>query len=100
VGFFVSDIAPWLSHQIIIAFFSFMYLKSFMNFVIHIASLVDYVLAMYLALVIGKTIMGYRFLLQENGSTSHHEYKPHGGSPIFKVTSPICIAIFNHFLGW
>ncbi len=42
VGFFVNDIAPWLSHRITITFFSFMYLNSFMSFIIHMASLVKH----------------------------------------------------------
>jgi carbon starvation protein CstA len=62
VGFFVNDIAPWLSHRITIAFFSFMYPNSFMSFVIHMASLV---LAMYSASVVDKAIVGCRLLLQE-----------------------------------
>ncbi len=62
-GFFVNDIAPWLSHQITIAFFSFMYPNSFMSFVIHMVSLVPCVLAMYSASVVNKTIMGCRLLL-------------------------------------
>ncbi len=65
VGFFVNDIAPWLSHQITIAFFSFMYPISLMNFVIHMASLVACVLAMYSALVINKAIVGCCLLLQK-----------------------------------
>ncbi len=65
MGFLVNDITPWLSHQITIAFFSFMYLNSFMSFTIHMASLVACVLAMYLASVVDKVIMGYRLLLQE-----------------------------------
>ncbi len=65
VGFFVNDIAPWLSHRITIAFFSFMYLDSFMSFVIHIASLVACVLAMYSASVVDKAIVGCRLLLHE-----------------------------------
>ncbi len=65
VGFFVNDIAPWLSHRIAIAFFSFIYHNSFMSFVIHMASLIAYVLAMYSALVVDKTILGCRLLLQE-----------------------------------
>jgi hypothetical protein len=58
VGFFVNDIAPWLSHQINIVFFYFIYFNSFMSFVIHMASLVVCVLAMYSALVIDKMIVG------------------------------------------
>jgi hypothetical protein len=65
VGFFVNDIAPWLSHRITIAFFYFMYPNSFMSFVIHIASLVACVLAMYSALVVDRAIVGCRLLLQE-----------------------------------
>jgi hypothetical protein len=34
VGFFINDIAPWLSHQITITFFSSMYPKSIINFVV------------------------------------------------------------------
>ncbi len=65
VGFFVNDIAPWLSHQISITFFSFIYPNSFMSFVIHMASLVAYVMAMYSTLVIDKAIVGCHLLLQE-----------------------------------
>ncbi len=65
VRFFVNDIAPWLSHRITIAFFFFMYLNSFMSFVIHMASLVACLLAMYLALVVDRMIVGCRLLLQE-----------------------------------
>jgi len=65
VGFFINDIAPWLSHQITIAFFSFMYPNSFMNFVIHMVSLVACVLAMHLALVVDKMIVSCHLLLQE-----------------------------------
>ncbi len=65
VRFFVNDIGPWLSHRITIAFFSFMYPNPFMSFVIHMASLVACVLAMYLASSINKTIVGYHLLLQE-----------------------------------
>jgi hypothetical protein len=65
VGLFVNDIAPWLSHRITIVFFSFMYPNSFMRFVIHMASLVTYILAMYLASVVDKAIMGCCLLLQE-----------------------------------
>ncbi len=60
-----DDIAPWLSHRITIAFFSFMYPNSFMSFVIHMASLVACILAMYSALVVNKTILGCRLLFQE-----------------------------------
>jgi len=65
VGFFINDIAPWLSHRITIVFFSFMYPNSFMNFVIHMASLVACVLAMYSASVVDKAIVGCRLLLHE-----------------------------------
>ncbi len=65
MGILVNDIAPWLSHQITTAFFSFMYLNSFMNFAIHMASLVACVLAMYSTLVVDRAIMGCRLLLQE-----------------------------------
>ncbi len=65
VGFLVNDIGPWLSHQIIIAFFSFMYSNSFMSFVIHMVSLVACVLVVYLALVVDRVIVGYHLLLQE-----------------------------------
>ncbi len=65
VGFIVNDIAPWLSHQITIPFFSFMYLNSFMIFVIHMVSMVTCILAMYLASVVDKTIVGCCLLLQE-----------------------------------
>ncbi len=65
MGFFIIDIAPWLSHQITIAFFSFMYPNSFMSFAIHMASLVACVLAMYLALIVDNAIVGCRLLLQE-----------------------------------
>jgi hypothetical protein len=65
VGFFVNDIAPWLSHRITVAFFFFMYINSFMSFVIHMASLVACVFAMYLTSIVDKTIVGYHLLLQE-----------------------------------
>ncbi len=65
VRFFVNDIAPWLSHRITIAFFSFMYHNSFMSFVIHMVSLVACVLAMYLISVIDRVIVGRRLLFQE-----------------------------------
>ncbi len=65
VGLFVNDIALWLSHQITITFFSLIYPNFFMNFVIHMASLVACILAMYSASVIDKAIVGYRLLLQE-----------------------------------
>ncbi len=65
VGFFVNDIAPWLSHRITIAIYSFMYPNSFMSFVIHMASLVACVLAMYSACIIDRVIVGCRLVLQE-----------------------------------
>jgi hypothetical protein len=65
VGFFVNDITRWLSHWITIAFFFFMYPNSLMSFVIHMASLVACVLAMYSALVVDKMIMGCHLLLQK-----------------------------------
>jgi hypothetical protein len=65
VGFFVNDITPWLSHRITIAFFSFMYPDSFMSFVIHMASLVACVLAMYSASVVDKAIVGCRLLFHK-----------------------------------
>ncbi len=65
MGFFVNDIAPWLSHRITIAFFSFMYPNSFTSFVIYMASLVACVLAMYLALVVDRAIVGCHLLFQE-----------------------------------
>ncbi len=49
VGFLVNEFAPWLSHRITIAFFSSMYPKSIINFVIHMASFVACVFAMYSA---------------------------------------------------
>jgi len=55
----------WLSHRITITFLFFMYLNSFMNFVIHMVSLVACVLTMYSTLVVDKTIVGYRLLLQK-----------------------------------
>ncbi len=58
VRFFVNDITPSLSHQITITFFSLVCPNSFMNFVIHMASLVSCVLAMYLASVVDKVIVG------------------------------------------
>ncbi len=65
VAFFVNDITPWLWHRITIAFFFLIYHNSFMIFVIHMASLVACILAMYLALVIDKAIVGCHLLLQE-----------------------------------
>ncbi len=65
MGFLVNDIAPLLSHQITIAFFSFMYPNSFMIFAIHMASLIAYVLAMYSASVVDRAIMGCHLLLQK-----------------------------------
>jgi hypothetical protein len=97
VQLFVNDIAPWLSHWITIAFFSFMYPNSLMSFVIYMVSLVACVLAMYAASV---SDCGLSFATPRNGSTSHHEYKHCGGSPIFKVINPIHITIFDQILGW
>ncbi len=65
VGFLVNDIAPWLSHRITIIFFSSMYPKSIINFVIHMASFVTCVFAMYSASVVDNAIVGCRLLLQE-----------------------------------
>ncbi len=65
MGFLVNDIAPLLSNQITIAFFSFMYLNSFMKFAIHMACLVACVLAMYSASIIDRAIVGCRLLLKE-----------------------------------
>jgi len=65
VGFLVNDIAPWLSHQITIIFFSSMYHKSIINFVIHMASFVACVFAMYSAFVVDNAIVGCHLLLQE-----------------------------------
>jgi len=42
-----------------------MYPNSFMNFVIHMASLVAYILAMYSASVVDRAIVGCHLLLQE-----------------------------------
>jgi len=102
VGFFINDITPWLSHRITIAFFFFMYPNLFMSFLIHMASLVACVFAMYSTSVIDKAIMGYRLLLQEMApppimntnpmvdllssrslaqSTSQHPTKSWGGNP-------------------
>ncbi len=63
--FSINDITPLLSHPITITFFSFIYPNSFINFVIHMVSLVAHVLAMYLTSVINKAIMGCHLLLQE-----------------------------------
>jgi len=65
VGFLVNDIAPWLSHRITIIFFSSMYPKSIINFVIHTASFLACVFAMYSASVVDNVIVGCRLLLQE-----------------------------------
>jgi hypothetical protein len=65
VGFLINDITPWLSHRITIAFFSFMYPNSFMNFAIHMAYLVACVFAMYSTSVVDRAIVGCRLLLQE-----------------------------------
>ncbi len=65
VGFLVNDIASWLLHQITINFFSSMYPKSIINFVIHMASFVACVFAMYSVYVVDNAIVGCRLLLQE-----------------------------------
>ncbi len=65
VGFLVNDIAPWLSHRITITFFSSMHPKSIINLVIHMASFVAWVLAMYSASVVDNAIVGCRLLLQK-----------------------------------
>jgi hypothetical protein len=103
VGFFINDIATWLSHQITIAFFSFIYPNSFMSFVIHMPSLVACVLAMYSASVVDKAIVGCHLLLQKmvpppimntnpvvdllssrspGQSTSQYPTKSWGGNPL------------------
>ncbi len=103
VGFFINDIAPWLSHQITIALFFFMYPNSFMSFVIHMAFLVACILAMYSTFVVDRTIVGCRLLLQEMApppimntnhvvdllssrsltqSTSQYLTKPWGANPL------------------
>jgi hypothetical protein len=68
VRFFVTDIAPWLSHRITITFFSFMYPNSFMSFhpygflsSLHICHVFDF--------SCDKTIMGCRLLLQKMAPT-------------------------------
>jgi len=65
VGFLANYIAPWLSHRITIIFFSSMYPKSIINFVIHMASFVACVFAMYSASVVDNAIVGYCLLLRE-----------------------------------
>ncbi len=65
VGFFVNDIAFWLLHQITITFFSSMYPKSIINFVIHMVSFVACVFAMYSASVVDNVIVGCHLLFQE-----------------------------------
>jgi len=65
VGFLVNDIAPWLSHRITITFFSSMYPKSIINFVIHMAYFVACVFTMYSTSVVDNVIVGCRLLLQE-----------------------------------
>jgi len=76
VGFLVNDIAPWLSHRITIIFFSSMYPKSIINFVIHMVSFVACMFAMYSASVVDNAIVGCSLLLQEmapppNMKTNH-----------------------------
>jgi hypothetical protein len=99
VGYFINDITRWLSHWITIAFFFFMYPNSLMSFVIHMASSVACYLHVF-RFGCGQNDCGLSFATPKNGSTSHHEYKPRGGSPILKVISPIRITIFDHLLGW
>ncbi len=65
VRFLVNDIAPWLSHRITITFFSSMYLKSIINFVIHMASFVACVFAMYSVSMVDNVIVGCRLPLQK-----------------------------------
>ncbi len=65
VGFLGNDNAPRLSHQITITFFSSMYPKSIINFVIHMASFVACVFAMYSASMVDNAIVGCPLLLQE-----------------------------------
>jgi len=77
-----------------------MYLKSIINFVIHMASSVACVFAMYFTSMVDNAIVGCRLLLQENGSPFNHENKPYGAPPIFKITTPIRITISKNFLGW
>jgi hypothetical protein len=50
--------------------------------------------------MVDNAIVGCRLLLQENGSPFNHENKPYGGTPIFKITTPIRITISKNFLGW
>ncbi len=57
-----------------------MYPNSFINFVIHMASLVAWVLAMY-----WRSDNELSLVAPRNNSTSDHEYKPYGGFPILKV---------------
>jgi hypothetical protein len=65
------------------------------------ASLVAYALAMYLVSVGNKMIMGCHSLLKEIlAPPLIMNTNPYGGSPIFKVTHPIRIPIFDHFSGW
>jgi len=97
--FLINDIAPWLLHWITIIFFSSMYLKSIINFVIHMASLVACMFAMF-CLNGGQCYCRLSFTTPRNGSTSDHENKPCGGPPIFKITTLIHITIFKHFFGW
>ncbi len=65
VRFLVNDITPWLSYRITITFFSSMYPKSIINFVIHMASFVACVFAMYSASMVGNAIVGCHLSLQE-----------------------------------
>ncbi len=59
VGFLVNDIAPWLSHRITIIFFSSVYPISIINFVIHMASFVACMFAMYSASMVDNAIVCY-----------------------------------------
>ncbi len=83
VGFLVNDIALWLSHQITIAFFSSMYFKSMTNFIIHMASFVACMFAMYSASVVDNAIIGCRLLLQEMAP------------PLIMKTNPVVDLLFS-----
>ncbi len=75
-----------------------MYPKSIINFVIHMASFVACVFAMYSASVVDNAIIGCHLLFQEMAPP-----------PIMKTNlvvdlqdhhPPICITISKNFLGW
>jgi len=83
VGFLVNDIAPWLSHRITIIFFFSMYLKSIINFVIHMASFVACVFTMYFTSVVDNAIVGCHLLLQEMAS------------PLIMKTNPVVDLLFS-----